>query len=244
MSKITIHSCKSLWIGNIYLNKGKIDQIKSLFSKLESLISPYEWGRIILGGDWNTDLRSKTPKRTLLLELAKQMKLKILTANPSTRLGKTLDYFMIGSDLEAKCFSMKTSPSDHFPIKIIVNVPFPRPRIKLLLPNRALAEKLTTENLCISNSSLPFLTNMETSLRIFFHQAIKVVKPLKWENKLLHKILQANENNEIQKIISNYWNDLISIHEITRFSSESNKPSNFSEMFTNTTKIPNVKEAL
>ena len=227
LSRFTIHSSKSLWVGNIYVNKGRHDQLKAIFSKLETLITPYEWGRVILGGDWNTDMSKDSPKKTLLLELAKQMKLKVLSPGKTSKSGKSLDYFLVGSELEATGFVMKTTLSDHSPVKIKVKVPFPRPRIKLILPNRTLAEKITIQNLSFSHNSSSFLYNMEQSLRNLYNEAAKVVKPPKWENKLLHRILESEEIHEVKKIISNYWKEQITANEVARFSVESKQAFHF-----------------
>ena len=102
------------------------------------------------------------PKKTLLLELAKQMKLKLVSPGKTSRSGKSLDFFFIGCDLEATGYIINTTLSDHFTIKI--KIPFPKPRIKLILPNRVLAEEVTIKDLGLSFNATSFLLNMEQSL--------------------------------------------------------------------------------
>ena len=227
LCKIGFHSCKYLWIGNIYINKGNPNQLKAIFSRLEIFVPPEEWGRIVLGGDWNTNVDLDCPKTTLLLELANQFKLKVLAPGQTSSAGKTIDFFLIGHELLASGKIMSSTISDHLPVKININVPFPKPRLKLRIPNKSLAQKITIQNLLDSQDAFSFLAKMEQSLRDLYNQSMKTLKPPRWENKLLHNILESDESNEIRKIIRNYWRDLINSNEIARFSKESKNAFDF-----------------
>lgn len=158
LNKLLLHSNKTLWTANVYLNRGTTDQIKCLLSRILEIIPVPEQSRVIIGGDWNVNLLQPSPSREILIKLAQQFKLKIISGGPTSKKGNIIDFYLLGASIEGQAEVQNFTLSDHKPVKSTFKLPFPKKSPKIILPNRKLANKLTTKNIQSSRDPVSFLT--------------------------------------------------------------------------------------
>jgi len=102
-------------------------------------------------------------------------------------------------------------------IVLKIEVPFPRRKQVLLLPNRKLADQIMSECLEISGSSREFMTNFHNKRALVTRQATLRISPKRFRSDLLDSLLSLQEIEDIKKEITYYWRSKIAINEIQRF---------------------------
>jgi len=231
--RVVLHNNKILWLGNIYLNKGKATQLNHVFTEIIKNVPPEEYSLLILGGDWNINIRDGSDARTkLILTLAKQLKLQLITSEEDTRFLSLLDFFLVGSSIKFQSIASFNSPSDHQALVLEVGIPFPIAKKPVLIPNSKLAADVTSSTLIKSNNSLDFLQAMGYCLRRNNHRVFTKVKRQIYHNDLLDKTLQLTSEEDLEELLENHYKHLIRCHEVERFSIFSKTAFSFLKKFT------------
>ena len=161
--RILLDRDKFIWLGSVYLSLGSPTQIQLLFKKIYENIPQNEWKFIILAGDFNVNLLNSSKKRELLICLCKQFKLELARTYKNTHLKSELDYVIHGNGVIFDDFEIKKSPSDHNLILWDIQIPIPKLKPYLKLPNRKLANHVTIKALLQSKNATQFLTHIGES---------------------------------------------------------------------------------
>ena len=223
--KVTLANNRSAWIGSIYLPRKKKKDLLDLFGAIKEKVPEHEWSRMILGGDWNIDLKNedKDKLKETLLTICKQMGLQTLTIG-GTRKEKALDFFVVGRDINLENIkSTQNHLSDHAILLGEVTIPKPRKNQgKFKIPNRKMACDLTQKALKESTNTKKFLQKIDRYMALKNYSVLKTVKPKPRNRELLNKIIQIqDEDEDIERVTNNYWKELSENNEKSRFSQES-----------------------
>ncbi len=161
LSRIVLNSNKILWLGNIYLNKGKINQIQKLFKTLKSIIPPHEWNRVVLIGDFNVNLNTQSdPRCHLIKALSKELGLIVHYPPDNTFKSSKIDFAIVSKKLEGSLSVFHQTLSDHYPVILKIKPPFCDHKLnRILLPNRKLAESISLRSLTSANNSQEWISN-------------------------------------------------------------------------------------
>ncbi len=100
-------------MASIYLNQGLTQQVSELFESIKKIIPKYEWGSILMAGDWNIDLLKESMQKTLLKRYCSELDLRIYSPRNPSRSGASLDYVVVGNTIEVDELKTMESPSDH-----------------------------------------------------------------------------------------------------------------------------------
>jgi len=81
----TLEGTRTMWIANVYLNKGTKKQIKTLLKNLEEIVPSNYLKNTFLIGDFNIDLNAESSEKDLILNLASSLGLKVYSPVSETR---------------------------------------------------------------------------------------------------------------------------------------------------------------
>jgi len=231
--RLICHGNKILWVANIYLSKGLTSQLSHVFNEMIKNVPSEEYPLIVMGGDWNINVKNlEDPKTKLLFVLAKQLRLQVVFPQGHTRFLSTLDFLLLGSSLKCNSLSASASLSDHQALTLELTIPFPIHGRPLTVPNLKLASELTTRALKDSYNSLSFLQNIGASLSQNGHRIYNKMKKAKFQNSLLDKLLQLSSDEDIDSLVEKHYKYLIQDNEDQRFSPFSGPAFAFLKRFT------------
>lgn len=207
--KMNVAGDRNIWISSIYLNKKLKKNLLNTLSEAQKVVPSQEWPYVILGGDWNINIRDKEDKVTKTLDiLCKKMGLTI-TSCECLRKENEIDYFIHGSQIEIITKSNKEmSASDHNSawIQIKVKAPVISTR-NSQVPDKKLAEKITQSCLNKSQNGVDFLRLLEKKYKYNQSKLMKTIRIQKKENELLERILDSTEDDDTFKIVKEYWRE-------------------------------------
>jgi len=216
--RILLGRDKYIWLSSIYLSRGHPQQVQLLFKKIYENIPSYEWDYVLIAGDFNVNLRKDTKTRTLLTCLSKQYRLKIIRPSAPTHLNNEIDYLICGNKISVGNHKVLNAPSDHKMISWEVTIPIPDPKPLIKIPNRKLANKITSHALLTSNSSSEFLFKITCSRKALKNNIMLKIKPKKRERATIQKLLEMNSDSDAIDILKDYWNQFNKGMEDQRFS--------------------------
>ena len=119
------------------------------------------------------------------------------------------------------------APSDHKGLEFEVSFENSSKTPDILIPDKKLATIVTLRCLEDSHNSTQFFSDIERSQRRNKHRVMLRVRPRRFENKLLQRLLDLPETSDIGKEIRNYWEEIIRDNENKRFSVASKEAFDF-----------------
>jgi len=216
--RILIDRDKFIWIGSVYLSLGTPSQIKALFKSIYESIPSYEWKFLLLVGDYNVDLRSDLPKKSLLLTLIKQFGLQVKQTHTNTFGTSELDFIIHGSAVEVDPISVNNGPSDHKLIIWEASLPCPETRSKIRVPNKKFAEYTTNYAWTNAKNTKEFLRYIQYSCRAHPQRTIATVKRKAYKKPAIQVLLEADDDCDALEIIRQYFRQFNNELEDRRFS--------------------------
>ena len=125
-----------MWIGNIYLSKGSIQQLSGLLKKVLTNVPGDEIRNLISIGDFNCNRNLANKKRMKLLNLiAKNLSMSIVSSGGSTRGESELDYAIVGNNINL-VLREEESLSDQKALKGIIATKRERFKQIILIPDK------------------------------------------------------------------------------------------------------------
>ena len=214
-----------VWIVNVYLNGGTMEQFQELFSEMKNSIPESEWDIICCLGDFNIDLTRDSNERKLLGKLCKLMGLKILMPNQPTRQGSLLDFSIVGKNIETINHTVVCGPSDHKAVNWELGIKKVKKKT-IKIPCRITANEISLE--LLNNGKVKdataFLHKFGKLKQKKERKIWKVIKPKSFKSDSLLKILMnLKDPNNLETIINDYcyWIDFWVGTENTRYSVDS-----------------------
>ena len=189
--------------------KNKLEML-NLLKIIQRNIPTPQWKYLILAGDLNININNSEDSTTkALITILKQMGHNLCQTGP-TRLDCMLDIIALGSgfsNVQSRCYS---SLSDHdlrlctFQIsKVKVS------DMKLKIPNRKAADKISLDALRTSSGAMSFLKNIVQKMEKRQFNIMKEIKIKPQKNELMERILSIeNEDEDVGQLISHYWNEM------------------------------------
>ena len=164
------------------------------------------------------NLLNSSKKRELLICLCKQFKLELARTYKNTHLKSELDYVIHGNGVIFDDFKIKKSPSDHNLILWDIQIPIPKLKPYLKLPNRKLANHVTIKALLQSKNATQFLTHIARSRKALKNKIFIKIKHKKIQKPNIETLLKMNEDCDAIEIIRDYWENFNKEIENQRFS--------------------------
>ena len=212
------------WIANIYLNKGTFNKIQKLFGKLQNVIPPNEWKILCCIGDFNVDATRNSSEKELLTKLCKLMGLHLISPTNPTRGNSTIDYILIGDKITASEDSRLRGPSDHIALTWQLQIEANEKKKPIKIPSKVTAEEISLAliNNDKINKAEDFIRYFGQLAKLKKRELMKIIKPTpRKTNKLMEKLLNIQEPEEITNTINDHWGEFWNETESLRFSQES-----------------------
>lgn len=216
--KVILYEERYIWLVSVYLPKGTKAQLQRLFQEILRVVPPSELANLCMVGDWNIDQNTDNEMKQLLIKLAKQLKLTIVTPSETMRGRNLLDYALTGSAIVETKLECHNAPSDHKYILLRMNVNTTKAKQPLRLPNKKAASRITLQALESATMSLDFL--QKHAALSTGEPSLQCVRQRQYRNDILSSILLNEEVEDIKKEIERYWNAQIGVNELQRFSAD------------------------
>jgi hypothetical protein len=98
--KVNFGGDRCFWLASIYLDGWKKKALLDTMAKIQDIVPQNEWQYLIIGGDWNINLKNKENKINQTLQiLIKQMKLQVSKCNWQRR-DREIDFFIYGDQIK------------------------------------------------------------------------------------------------------------------------------------------------
>jgi len=207
--KINVGGDRNIWIGSIYIHKKLKRNLLDTFGEIQQHIPTKEWPYLLLGGDWNIDIRDGSDKVTQTLQIiCNRMGLSIISCD-CLRKKHEIDFFIIGKQIDiADKGNKPMSESDHNCswIKIKVQAP-PISLRNCTIPNKKLANKITQECLEKCHDGIEFSTLINNKYKYNRKNLYKTIKQKENKNEVITRILTAAEEIDTLDVIKEYWRE-------------------------------------
>ncbi len=213
----TAQGTRTVWVCNVYLNKGSRSQIQTLFKTIEKVV-PQDYVRnTFILGDFNVDLEKPSVEKDLICQLANSLGLRIEQSPTVTRGSASLD-FLVMSKRGKSCSSfLDTILSDH---KILVwrfediNT---IERKKILVINKKLSQEVSLGAVRMSKNSADFLWHMGEAWKKNKDHVYLPLNSRKMERVLFKRLV--NSEGEVSNTLTlDYWRQMLEENEKQRFS--------------------------
>ena len=221
--RINVTSEITFWLANCYIQKKNKLETLNLFKLIQRNIPTPQWKYLILVGDLNIDLNAAEDGTTKTLKsVIKQMGLSFCNIGP-TRLDCTLDIIAYGTAFSDFQVNHYPSFSDHALIHCLFKINKAKVSdMKLKIPNRKAADKITLDALKNSTNATSFLKNVVDKMKERHFNIMKETKIKLRKSELMERIFSVErEDEDIGQLISNYWNEMNTNIEKYRYSKES-----------------------
>lgn len=229
LSKHILHGNKILNLCSLYIPKASKKAIIEIFNNLQRQIPETEYPFLLIMGDWNVNIQDKSNQLTILLhELCKQMGLHIGFKGP-TRGNNTIDFAIHGKGIVLREWQAFESLSDHKIVTCEAVVECPKPSTKrFLVPNRKTAERMTLYAINNAKTSQEYLELLTKGRKKVGSKIMKTIKIKSWQKNLQDRLLRIeNEDEDIRRIIQEYWMNQAEQNEDERYSQQSKKAFEF-----------------
>lgn len=213
----------TFWIANLYINKKNKLETLDIFRSLQQTVPSPQWRYLVVVGDLNINTKdSEDGCFKALLSICKQMGLTMQKVGP-TRGESELDIVLTGSEIKDVKILLYQSPSDHQGVYCSFRLSKARiSSMKLRIPNRKVADRITIQALAESIGAKTFLDNIieKMARRNFSIMSDIKIKPKR--NELLERIISIkDEDDDIAQIIKDYWIEMSLNNEKLRYSPDS-----------------------
>ena len=229
LMKFILAGNRTFWIASVYIPIKSKKLLIELLAEIQNKVPEVEWPYLIMGGDWNVPLDDENDQVTLTLKnITKQMGLKVIHRGPTRGL-KTLDFFVVGNAIRVVDVEKYGSSSDHDLILLTTSIHCPKISLKkVMMPNRKLAEKITIDALKNSKDANSFLKMISKEMKKRKYEINICTKMKCKDHELLKRICQLQEQDEdIRRVIEEFWQEKSEDNEEKRFSSESKEAFSF-----------------
>ena len=211
-----------MWVVNVYLSEGSIEQIQELFGELRNSIPENELDILCCIGDFNVDLNKESHERKLLEKLCKFLNLNIVRPSEhTTKHGSILDYIIIGKNIGAYEQSIVYGPSDHRALNWELEITNIQKRKAIKIPCKTTANSISQqllENDAVVDASsfIHMLGKLKQKNKRYLW---KKIRPKAFKNDSLMKLLlELQDPQKTEKTINEYWINLWRGTESQRYS--------------------------
>ena len=207
--KINIGGDRNIWIASLYINKRSKKNLLDTLAEIQRVVPQKEWQYILIGGDWNVNIRDKEDKVTQTLDIVcKSMGLSI-TSCGCMRGPNEIDYFVHGNQIKVEqTGSQEMNLSDHNMAWIKIKVDAPSNSLRhSTIPNRKLADDITQFCLNKCQDGTGFLDLIDKKYKYNRRKLLKTIRPKSRNNNLLERLLTSGEEDDALQIVKEYWKE-------------------------------------
>ena len=207
--KLSSGSDRNIWLSSMYINKKTKKNLLDTLAEVQRIVPVKEWPYLILGGDWNINIRDTKDKVTQTLQLlCKNMGLTIASCG-SLHGENEIDFFIHGARVHIiQTGHTAVKGSDHNSPWIKIKVDAPTQSLRhTTVPNRKLADEITQACLDECKDGKEFTEMAKRKYKYNLKKLTKTVRPRKKENELLERITTSEEDQDTLNIVKEYWRE-------------------------------------
>ncbi len=219
---------RTIWLGNIYLNRGSKTQIQTLFRAVEKVVPPEYLKNTFLVSDYNIDVERNSQENQLLVELAKSLGLRVNYPSCGTRKEAKLDFLVSSKMYKNICKVYHMDSSDHAAVVWQLDGIMAIDRKRITIVNKKLSDEVSMAALATSSSSKEFLLCVSQAYDTHRDRIYVQLNSRKIERNLF-KLLVNSDGELTNSLTLRYWKQTLEDNERMRFSQMSKGAFQFLE---------------